>query len=121
MKPLDFENLRTKNAIRCRDKYHDIFDWTPTDWACAVAGETGEMCNFVKKLKRLDSINFNKTRQATDVTLQPEELIENIGKELADIVIYCDLLAQRLNLNLGTEVIKKFNLTSDKIQSNMKL
>jgi len=118
---LTFNALSKNNEIRCNTSYHDINEWSPTDWACAVAGETGEMCNFVKKLRRLDS-QFYKGIMETDLgSLEAEELIVNIGKELADIIIYADLLATRLGLKLGDEVTKKFNETSDKIHSDFKL
>jgi hypothetical protein len=68
-----------------------------TDWACALAGETGEACNLIKKLRRGDAIDT-----------------EDIGKELADVVIYADLLAARLGIDLGEAVVQKFNEVSDR-------
>jgi NTP pyrophosphatase (non-canonical NTP hydrolase) len=113
----EFFVLALRNKLRCENPAgfnHKIDDWTPGDWALAVAGETGEMCNFVKKLKRIeDGLGVDK--------ITKEECIANIGEELADIVIYADLLATRLGLILGTEIYKKFNKTSDKMGCPIKL
>ncbi len=123
---LEFNILSLKNEERCEKSYHKIKSWSPTDWACALAGEVGEACNFVKKLKRLDSDIFwsGEYSKCNNTKTKDEEekiLIESIGKELADVVIYADLLASRLGLRLGYEVKKKFNETSDVIGSPIKL
>lgn len=102
---LSFEDLSRANLERCEDAFHPLDAWSPTDWACAMAGEVGEACNLVKKLRRGD--------EGIDV--------EAIGRELADVVIYADLLAQRLGLDLGAEVIAKFNAVSDRVGSSVRL
>lgn len=115
---LEFNNFSLINAERCEKGFNMPLDaWNVMEWACAVAGETGEMCNYAKKLKRLhDGVQPDKDKNITE-----EQLIENIGKELADIVIYCDLLASSLNMRLGYLVKEKFNETSLAIKSNCKL
>lgn len=92
---LTFEDLRTANVARCEDVFHPLESWTPTDWACAMAGECGEACNMIKKMRR---------GSAFDLT--------DIGRELADLVIYADLLAARLGIRLGDAVVEKFNAVS---------
>lgn len=62
-----------------------------------MAGECGEACNLVKKLRRGENIHK-----------------DHIAHELADLVIYADLLAARLNINLGAAVVEKFNMVSDR-------
>ena len=59
----------------------DGSDWTIEEWIEAVVGEVGEYANFSKKIRR------------NDLTL--DEAREDIGKELADIAIYMDILAYR--------------------------
>jgi hypothetical protein len=44
-----------------------------------------------------------------------------IADEIADNVIYLDLMAQSLGLDLGEIVANKFNKTSDKIGSFVKI
>ncbi|HEX3988177.1 MAG TPA: hypothetical protein VHZ30_02020 [Verrucomicrobiae bacterium] len=116
MKDLSFGELRETNVMRCEEVFHKVRDWTPTDWACALAGETGEACNFVKKLRRLDGsdLDFIASEQRAELRL-------NIGKELADVVIYADLLAARLDLDLGDFVRAKFNEISARMGSVRRL
>ena len=108
--------LRMMNVQRCEEVFHPLNDWTPTDWACAIAGEAGEVCNAVKKLRRLaDGTNTAKDPQTES------EAIKAIGAELADTIIYCDLLAARLGLDLSVEVQAKFNEVSRRMNSTVRL
>lgn len=113
---LDFDKLRIANVSRCEEVFHPVDSWSPQDWAVALAGETGECCNVVKKMRRIqDGTNTAKDPQTED------ECIELIGKELADIIIYADLLAARLNINLSDVIRFKFNEVSDRMKSGIKL
>lgn len=49
------------------------------------------------------------------------ELTGKIADELADLVIYADLLAARLCIDLGGSVAKKFNIVSKERGSKIKL
>ncbi len=116
MKSLTFKQVRKANTTRCAKHFHSIDSWTPTDWACAMAGETGEACNFIKKLRRLDD-----AKQLANIPKDRKKLIESIGKELADTVLYADLLAARLGIDLGEVIAKKFNEVSGRVGSSIKL
>jgi NTP pyrophosphatase (non-canonical NTP hydrolase) len=105
---LDFDELRKKNVSRCNSVFHSLESWTPTDWATAFAGEAGEACNAVKKLKRFET----KKNTAKDPQTE-DECIGLIGLELADTIIYADLLAARLGIDLGEMVRLKFNKVSE--------
>lgn len=104
---LTFEELRQQNVSRVESVFHPLASWTPTDWACAMAGEAGEACNAVKKLRR----HADGTNTAKDPATAAE-CIEAIAVELADTVIYADLLAARLGIDLGDAVRAKFNCVS---------
>lgn len=96
-----------KGANYLRGKYgfkHEIKDWNPAEWACAVAGEVGELCNLVKKLNRGDEIDF-----------------EEIADEAADVLIYLDILCQRLGIDLTNALVNKFNKKSEEIGSDIKI
>jgi NTP pyrophosphatase (non-canonical NTP hydrolase) len=108
---LTFGLLSNTNAARCELAFHKLNDWSPTDWACALAGESGEACNLVKKLRRLDDADKDK-----DTPKERSVITRKIGEELADTVIYADLLSTRLGLKLGDEVRKKFNKVSRRRQ-----
>jgi NTP pyrophosphatase (non-canonical NTP hydrolase) len=70
----------------------------------AIAGETGEACNVIKKIVRQRA--GLRGSQAT-----PGDL----ANELADIIIYADLIARKENIDLAKAVREKFNATSDKL------
>ncbi len=108
---LTFKEFSDINLKRCEQAFHTpIKDWSETDWACAVAGETGEMCNLIKKRHR--SLSEGKPLFVS---------VGEVGKELADIVTYVDLLATRLGLDLETILIDKFNEVSDRVGFTEKL
>lgn len=115
---MTFEELQSKNVARCVNDFgHELSNWAPDQWTNAIAGETGEACNFAKKLNRL--INHIKGNKPEDSNYRVVK--EKLGKELADIVIYCDLTASSLGLNLENLIIQKFNEKSDEIGSDIKL
>jgi NTP pyrophosphatase (non-canonical NTP hydrolase) len=104
---LTFNELREADVGRCNSGVfpgHTLDSWSPTDWACAVAGEVGEACNLIKKLRRGEIVS-----------------LEDIGFELADAVIYIDLLAARLGIDLGEAIREKFNIVSERRGSNARL
>ncbi len=113
---LSFDELRAANTARCEQVYHPLNDWSVTDWACAMAGEAGEACNVAKKIRRRET----GTRAPNDPNTL-EECHALLAAELADTVIYCDLLAARLDINLGNAIRKKFNRTSERMKSDVRL
>lgn len=83
---------------RKRNKsYKACKDWVITDWTNALAGEVGELCNKIKKIRRGEAI--------------PNEQLE---EELADIQMYLDLVADQLGIDLEKATIDKFNKVSEK-------
>ena len=100
--PLNFTQLRTANLTRCA-KWNCGVPCGIEFSACELAGETGEVCNAVKKLSRLR----RNMKGGVDTTA-------NIAEELADVVICADLLAMDLGIDLGAAVAAKFNATSEK-------
>lgn len=111
---LTFENLREANVKRC-NQFHEINSWSPTDWACAMAGECGECCNDIKKLRRLQTSPEWNNEDSRDA----KTIIERAGLELADVVIYADLLAARLGIDLAAVIQEKFNAKSREIGSDV--
>ena len=86
---LTFAQLRETNVARC-SRWHPGFpndgQWTGEDWANATAGEMGEACNVVKKLRR------QETRLRGAVDPDYDVLRTKRGDEIADTLIYLDLL-----------------------------
>lgn len=92
-----FKNAKGKKA-HSKD---DGSDWSPASWLQAAVGELGEYANLRKKVER------------GDLTL--EEAKSDLGDELADVVIYLDILAAQLGIDLGNAVMNKWNKTSKKV------
>jgi hypothetical protein len=72
--------------------------------AVELAGETGEACNIAKKLVR-ERHGWRGSRAT------PQDL----GEELADIVICADLTAMAERIDLMAAVRAKFNATTEKV------
>lgn len=94
-----FNDLRFHNVKRCNTKYkHGIDAWSVTDWGCAMAGEAGELCNLLKKMRRGEDIP-----------------LKAVADEIADVVIYLDLLCAKLDINLPRAIADKFNEVSKRV------
>lgn len=109
MKDLGFEELHVVNATRC-ERWHppSSTPWTSADWSNALCGEAGELANVVKKIRRHETGAVNQGDPAM------RELREMAAMELADVVIYADLVARHLQINLGEAIKLKFNKVSVK-------
>jgi len=86
-------------------------DWALSQWANATCGELGEAANLVKKIERgdfaLDDV----------ITIKGESMTarELLAKEIADVVCYIDLLANRAGIDVGDAVRAKFNEISNRV------
>lgn len=90
---LEFDEFQSLNLERCEIAFHRC-----NDWALAIAGEAGELCNLLKKVRRGD---FTVDEKRADILA-----------EIADIITYCDSLMSRLHANTGIEVLRKFDEVS---------
>lgn len=120
---LSFSQLREANRIRCNENFHPVEDWSPSDWGNAMSGEFGEtaaelaelfqlVMHFFAKLKACDTIK--KMLRQMEGDTQFEELRKKLSLEQADIIIYNDLLAEKLGIDLSEAVREKFNQVSVK-------
>jgi NTP pyrophosphatase (non-canonical NTP hydrolase) len=111
---LTFAQLRSANFARCvRWHPRGLEEWSAADWAVAMAGEAGEVCNAVKKLRRIECELASENEPDRQLSTL-DEAIRKIGEEIADTVIYLDLLAHRLGIDLENEVVSKFNAVSER-------
>jgi NTP pyrophosphatase (non-canonical NTP hydrolase) len=83
----------------------DGSDWLLSAWSNAVCGELGEAANLIKKIERKD--------------MSLEDAREELGKELADVITYLDILAMRAGINLGRATIAKFNEVSERVGADV--
>ena len=106
---LSFGRLREVNVTRC-EKWHpaESEPWSLADWSNALCGEVGELANVVKKIRRQET----GARNEGDPSMA--DLKRMAGLELADVVIYADLLAKQLGVSLAEVVREKFNKVSEK-------
>lgn len=133
---ITFGELRSASHVRTTESFHSIDSWSPCEWMTAIAGEVGEAANLVKKLRRIDGeglhapCNAGLVRDAGGTYATPSEskrelverhLSDRIGEELADAVIYIDLLANRLGIDLNAALVRKFNTTSLEVGSSQML
>lgn len=104
-----FSQLRLANQMR------DV-EWDPEHKinlafrAVELGGEVGESLNKIKKLVR-EQLGIRGSRTTEN----------EIGEEIADIIITTDLLAMSLNIDLWKYVVNKFNSTSEKNNLNTRM
>ena len=101
---LTLKQLQEINVRRSVSEGHLIEDWSPTDWGCAMAGEAGEACNLLEKMLRGEDID-----------------VEEVGDELADVIIYVSLTYSRLGIDMSKSVTRKFNAVSDRWGNPIKI
>lgn len=103
---MQFGRLARVNLERY-NRWHPkgIDSWDLNKWMVAMTGELGEAANKIKKLNRLsDGLVGNKDTVSDDFS----ELLVDIVLEIADTVIYADLMIQIVNT-----VLKKHNCSYD--------
>jgi NTP pyrophosphatase (non-canonical NTP hydrolase) len=112
---LTFAALAEQNRTRVH-RWHgpDSDPWSGADWSNAMCGEAGEAANVVKKLRRLETaIPDGRYHGTTVTTVDRDELVHGLGDELADLLIYADLLAAHYGIDLEQHVRDKFNRVSE--------
>lgn len=121
---MTFDYLRRVNVNRCVTPSpagfnHPLDKWSIAEWMCAIAGEVGEACNIAKKILRIrdDLVQHTVKPNEGNLTYMQHRLVE----ELADAVIYADLVAASLGVDLGEAIRSKFNSKSEEIGSDIKL
>lgn len=110
---LRFADLRKANLDR-QAYWGGAENWTLADWSNAVAGEVGEACNVVKKLRRPELGTVGNDHQ-------PEVYTRQLESEIGDVLIYLDLLANAAGFDLETCVGRAFNEKSAKLNMPVRL
>lgn len=90
----------------------EVDHWTAADWSNAMNGEAGEAANVVKKLRRIEGGLPGNRKPGDD---DRDLLLEKLGAELADTLIYADLLASYYGIDLGAAIVSKFNRVSEEL------
>lgn len=113
MSDLTFRALRDGNLAR-QEHWGGTDNWTLADWSNAVAGEVGEACNVVKKIRRID---LGTTGNKKPV----EAYYDQLETEIGDVLIYLDLLAAKAGLSLDGCVRRSFNEKSDELNMPVRI
>ena len=85
--------------------------WTLADYSNALAGEVGEICNKIKKIRRIEL-----GHSGGQLRNQPREvgpLIEELRGELGGAFVYLLSLADALCVDLTDAIREEFNKVSD--------
>jgi NTP pyrophosphatase (non-canonical NTP hydrolase) len=77
-------------------------------WGNALAGETGEACNLIKKIERAKMEFDHKSTQA--YLSHRQRLVDKLRLELADVFIYAELTAQFFNIDLEQAILDKLEI-----------
>ena len=112
---LTFEKFSKANCKRCEaaDGFnHRVSDWTSAEWLAACIGELGEVAHVVKRMSR-------QRDNLAQVEYSDEKLKSMLAEEIADTIIYLDMLAHSQEINLGEAIKKKFNQKSEEIGSGI--
>lgn len=105
MSDLRFSDLRGQNQRRA--KRWNTGQPTPIEFDFVeLAGEVGEACDAAKKLARGCRGMPGGKQEAAGIAA--------VADELADVVIAADLAADKLGIDLGEAIARKFNETSRK-------
>lgn len=99
--------LRDIQAAHARrnSAYPTCAEWSLADWGNALAGETGEACNIVKKIRRGDGAG----------PAGKLELLSKLAAELGDVIAYACLLAEHAGIDLELAHAAKFNVVNRRI------
>lgn len=97
-KPVSLAEMTRLNVSR-NESWDGHKNWTPAHWGLALAGETGELCNIIKKRFR-DGETAENHRALAD--------------EIADVFTYLLLLAHYTGVDLEQAYVRKFNEVSEK-------
>lgn len=102
---MTFEKFQALNARRELEaqKYEKCRSWGIAQWTLALAGEVGELANFVKKIER------------GDYSDKDPYVRKQIAKELADIITYADLIYTKLEMQTEVELMDKFEEINQRI------
>lgn len=105
---LTFAEVSEVNAERCAVWHANMAPWSLADWSNAAAGEMGEACNVVKKIRR------QETGMKGAVDPDMTSLKEKLADEIADTFLYLDLLATHTGVDIDAAIVRKFNAVSER-------
>lgn len=130
---LKLSEIREKNLSRAIQSYGHDKDLSSAGlgtWGSSLAGEYGEVAeelkdllmlilDHMKTLKSCDTIKKSLFHLKNDNNEEYNNLIIKLRKELADVVLYTDLLSSAFDIDLESAVVEKFNEKSRRKKSDI--
>lgn len=124
MTELTLARLREANSNRQDQWDHAQHKLSLSYFGNAFAGEIGEVLEVVLDMVRSGTIACNTIKKIDRETLGlrgSRATTEQLADELADVIIYMDLLAQKAGINLDEAVIRVFNRKSKELKLKERL
>lgn len=104
IKHMTFQEFQRINAQRSAEAFGHVPgspEWPIQNWALAIAGEAGELCNLIKKALRGD--------------FPVATIRSQILEELADVICYTDLAISHMGESTEQVVWDKFCKVSERV------
>ncbi len=95
--PLTFDALRRANIERFEERFQPLSETSPSDWGVIFAGEAGAVCTAINKFR------------------QDAGYVRDVAVSLVGTVLYADLLAARLGIDLAQAMVRGFNAVSQSL------
>jgi len=111
------QKLRAVSVARARNDFKSYDHVDAMYFSNALAGETGEVCNLIKKLVRRDHGGPDVGNSIRVEDIDTAKLSEEVG----GVLIYLDLLCSKLGIDLEAATTETFNRVSDKLDSIYRL
>lgn len=111
------ERLREVSVARAKDDFKTYDNAGILYFTTGLAGELGELCNLIKKLERRRVGGPDVGNSIAVHQINKAKLAEEIGGTL----IYLDLVASLLEIDLESATTETFNKVSEKIASAHRL
>lgn len=108
---MNLRDIQTINWKRSGIVFNKDGCWSPTDFGNHMAGEAGEACNFLNKMRRCVDRLWT-ILPGKDTEYHQHRLA--CGWELADNLICTTLVASSIGIDLQENVIAKYNATCHK-------
>jgi len=106
---LTFAEFSAANRLRCERDFGRTLGTrdAAVSMCIGLAEESGEVAGAV--------------RAYLGISERKNPSVEAVGNEIADLVSYADLLAQTVGLSLADALVRKFNIVSGRIGSDVRL
>jgi hypothetical protein len=98
---MEFSDFQQLNWRRCEKAEKFDKTWPVDLWALAIAGEAGGLYNRTMEVRRGDYALLDAR--------------QDILEKVADVITYCDLLMSSLGAETDVEVMREFNIVSERV------